>query len=40
MSIREVDHVLPDTVNASRYAKQHKIFQAIYPALKPIYGLL
>jgi xylulokinase len=40
VAIREVDHVLPDTANASRYAKHHKIFQAIYPALKPIYGLL
>ena len=28
----------PDAANASRYAELHKIFQAIYPALKPIYG--
>jgi len=40
VAIREVDHVLPDRANASRYAKLHTIFQAIYPALKPIYGVL
>ena len=40
VAIREVDQVLPDPTNAARYAKLHKVFQAIYPALKPIYGLL
>jgi xylulokinase len=39
-AIHEVDQVLPDPANAGRYAKLHKVFQAIYPALKPIYGLL
>jgi len=36
----EVDSVLPDAKDASRYAQFHKVFQAIYPALKPVYGQL
>jgi xylulokinase len=40
VAIQEVDKVLPDSKNAAEYEKRHKIFQAIYPALKPIYGQL
>lgn len=40
VAIREVGQIQPDSANASRYATLHKVFQAIYPALKPIYGLL
>ncbi len=36
-TIREVDATQPDASNAAFYAKAHKIYQAIYPALKPIY---
>lgn len=38
--IQEVDELHPNPEAASHYAKLHKVFQAIYPALKPVYGLL
>lgn len=38
--IHEVDQVLPNAAHAGQYAKLHKVFQALYPALKPVYGLL
>ena len=40
VAIREVDTVLPQPEHAREYARLHKTFQAIYPALKPIYGSL
>ena len=40
VAIQEVEQVLPDTTNAPEYAKRHRVFQSIYPALKPIYGQL
>jgi xylulokinase len=40
VAIQEVEQVLPDPVPAAEYAKRHKIFQSIYPALQPIYGQL
>ena len=39
-AIREVDEVLPIEANAARYSELHHVFQAIYPALKPIFGRL
>jgi xylulokinase len=38
--IREVDEVVPEAAAAAKYQQLHKVFQAIYPALKPVYGLL
>jgi xylulokinase len=40
VAIREVDTVMPQPDLAREYARMHKIFQTIYPALKPIYGSL
>ena len=40
VAIREMDQVFPQPDNAIDYARRHRVFQAIYPALKPIYGLL
>jgi xylulokinase len=39
-TIREVESVQPRTAESARYQKLHRVFQAIYPALKPIYGLI
>ncbi len=39
-AIREVDEVLPIEANATRYSELHHVFQAIYPALKPMFGRL
>jgi xylulokinase len=39
-AIREVEQVLPIPENAARYAELHNVFQAIYPALKPVFGRL
>jgi xylulokinase len=40
VAIREVESVLPNAGNARQYARLHKVFQSIYPALQPIYGAL
>ncbi|HYP06239.1 MAG TPA: xylulokinase [Bryobacteraceae bacterium] len=40
VAIREVEQVLPEPRNASQYAKLHKVFQSIYPALEPVFGRL
>ncbi|HUP03039.1 MAG TPA: xylulokinase [Bryobacteraceae bacterium] len=37
-AIRETDSVSPVAADAGFYGKAHKIYQALYPALKPIYG--
>jgi hypothetical protein len=39
-TIREVDTTKPDAKNAAYYAVAHKTYQAIYPALKPIYEFI
>ena len=39
-TIREVEEVLPNRESASRYSELHQVFQAIYPALKPVFGRL
>jgi xylulokinase len=36
-AIRECESVEPGP-DAAHYAKAHKVYQALYPALKPIYG--
>ena len=36
-AIRETDSVSPLAADAALYAKGHKIYQSLYPALKPIY---
>ena len=40
VAIREVDTILPQPESAREYARLHRTFQSIYPALKPIYGSL
>jgi xylulokinase len=40
VAIRETDMITPKPENAREYARRHKVFQSIYPALKPIYGSL
>jgi len=37
-AIRETDSVTAPVPEAAFYRKAHKVYQAIYPALKPIYG--
>ncbi len=39
-TIREVESVEPRPVESARYQNLHKVFQAVYPALKPIYGMI
>ena len=39
-TIREVESIEPRPIESARYQKLHRVFQAIYPALKPIYGLI
>ncbi len=38
--IREVSSDLPRPAQAASYQKWHRVYQAIYPALKPIYGMI
>ncbi|MBI3680837.1 MAG: xylulokinase [Acidobacteria bacterium] len=40
VAIREVSSVEPREPDCSFYRNAHKTYQAIYPALKPVYGLL
>jgi xylulokinase len=37
-AIRETDSVTPDAADAAFYEKGHRVYQALYPALKPIFG--
>ena len=37
-AIRETDSVSPRAEDAAFYEKAHKVYQALYPALKPIFG--
>jgi xylulokinase len=37
-AIREVDATAPRPAEAAFYAKAHRVYRAIYPALKPVYG--
>jgi xylulokinase len=37
-AIRETDCVLPNGPDAAFYAKAHKLYQALYPALKPLFA--
>lgn len=39
-TIREVESIEPRPIESARYQKLQRVFQAIYPALKPIYGLI
>ena len=39
-AIQEVDQVVPRPEEARAYSQLHSIYQALYPALKPIYGRL
>lgn len=38
--IREVDRVEPRPAEVQAYADSHRVFQTLYPALKPVYGRL
>ena len=40
VAIREAAEVSPRRTEAAAYAKRHAVYQAIYPALQPVYGLL
>jgi xylulokinase len=40
VAIREMTSNEPETAISQGYARAHKTYQAIYPALKPIYGML
>jgi hypothetical protein len=35
-AIRETDSVTPQDPDAAFYEKGHRVYQALYPALKPI----
>ena len=37
-TIREVDRMQPRPAEAAFYGKAHKVYQALYPALQPLYG--
>ena len=37
-AVREVESLSPRAAEAKRYRAAHEVYQAIYPALKPIYG--
>jgi len=37
-AIRETDSVSPSPANADFYSRAHRVYQALYPALKPVYG--
>jgi len=37
-AIRETDSVSPSPANAEFYSRAHRVYQALYPALKPVYG--
>jgi xylulokinase len=37
-AIRETESVSPSAADAAFYEKAHRVYQALYPALKPIYG--
>ncbi len=37
-AIHETDSVCPDVADAAFYEKGHRVYQALYPALKPIFG--
>jgi xylulokinase len=36
-AIRETDSVSPNAADAAFYGKGHKVYQSLYPALKPVY---
>ena len=38
--IHESERIQPNTASAEEYARMHRVYQALYPALKPIYGML
>ncbi|MCS6951780.1 MAG: xylulokinase [Bryobacterales bacterium] len=38
--IREVDSVLPRPHESQLYQRGHEVYRALYPALKPLYGLI
>jgi xylulokinase len=35
--IREVESIEPRAAEAQRYAESHRVYQSLYPALKPLY---
>jgi xylulokinase len=39
-AIRETDSVMPCAGDAEFYTRAHRIYQALYPALKPVYGAI
>jgi xylulokinase len=39
-TIREVGHTEPQPDHVKRYSEAHRTYQALYPALKPIYAMI
>jgi xylulokinase len=39
-AVRETERVIHRSYEAEQYARGHQVYQALYPALKPIYGLI
>ena len=39
-AVRETERVTHRSYEAEQYARGHQVYQALYPALKPIYGLI
>ena len=37
-AIRETESVSPSAADVAFYEKAHRVYQALYPALKPVYG--
>jgi xylulokinase len=40
VAVHEASEVAPRITDAEAYSKMHRVYQAIYPALKPVYGQL
>ena len=38
--VQETERVSPRSYEAQQYARGHQVYKALYPALKPIYGLI
>lgn len=38
--VRVKETIVPDPLLAGKYEKRYRVFQKIYPALKPVYGLM
>ncbi len=39
-AVKETESIAPDASAAAYYNRAHKVYAAIYPALKPVYGMI